>query len=187
MAHQLGSAIFSCYAETQIDAPPRFVHQKLADTSSWPKWNTFIPRADIKTTRELSKSDGHRRLELGQHVHFHVYFPIFGKRRNVPGGSVEKVVRNGQDEMASVETYHLEWDQILIPQFLLRTHRVNMMFSIPDQPGCCRYVTHMTFDGPFAYFIKSLLGEKLQAEFDEWAHNLKGYVEQEQAELSNTR
>ncbi|KAF2141085.1 uncharacterized protein K452DRAFT_288462 [Aplosporella prunicola CBS 121167] len=175
------ASVFSPSTSIAIAASSDRVFELLTDRTTWPTWNPFIPRADLLPSTTLtptpsSDDDGH--LKLHQRLQFTVQAPIFGRPRIVPGGSVEKV--SLLETPGADGVYRVGWVQDMMPAWLMRTLRVNEIVeeeADEDGEARCTYRTYMTFDGPFAWIVKFVVGAKVQEGLELWAKGLKDKAE----------
>ncbi|KAF2088731.1 hypothetical protein K490DRAFT_38798 [Saccharata proteae CBS 121410] len=177
------SSVFSPSTSITISAPGEKVFALLTDFSTWPSWNSFIPAARVLASDQSSNDvNSETHLKVGHRMHFDVCMPFFGQLRKVPGGSIEKVTvveTPTSPTNAEQGTWRVSWDQDGLPLFLLRTVRVNEVTELRTEDGTvqCTYRTYMTFDGPFAWFVKYTTGGKVQSGLELWAEDLKRAAE----------
>ncbi|KAK7728488.1 hypothetical protein SLS57_002376 [Botryosphaeria dothidea] len=178
-------SVFNPTASATISAPPEKVFALLIDRTTWPRWNTFIPRANLvpdpssSPPSDSANDDG--KLQLGQTLKFTVQARVFGSLRNVPGGSTEQVnILSTPDHVTGERgVWRLGWTQAdkMMPRWLMKTHRVNEV--VAEDGGGCTYRTYMTFEGPMAYVVKWLTGWMIQDGLIMWADDLKEEAEKD--------
>ncbi|EKG13904.1 Polyketide cyclase/dehydrase [Macrophomina phaseolina MS6] len=179
------ASVFNPTASATISAPPEKVFALLLDRTTWPRWNTFIPRADVVSTDSSSSAPAatnsdDRNLQLGQTLKFTVQARVFGSLRTVPGGSMEVVnILSAPDDGGERGVWRVGWAQSekMMPGWMMRTQRVNEV--VADEAGGCIYRTYMTFDGPMAYVVKWVTGWLIQDGLVMWAEGLKAEAEKE--------
>lgn len=183
--------VFSVLAQTTIAASPVNVLLALLDTSSYPKWNTFIPRVTISADpssmtfrTEVSKripsrsAGGATLLAVGTEVIFDVHMkgPDNPSRASAEQVTVVEELKDGR------RGYRVAWKMMGWGDRMLRAERVNEIVEAAD--GHTTYRTWETFAGPMAYVVKIATGKDLVARFQDWATDLTKYVEgMEEAEV----
>lgn len=175
-------SVFSPTASAHIAAPPDKVFALLIDRTTWPRWNDFIPRADlISSSSPNPNANSDNLLHPGQTLHFHVRARLFGALRAVPGGSTERVnmLSTPADGNGEHGVWRVGWTQsaAVMPAWLMRTQRVNEVVVDGREGAECVYRTYMTFEGPVAYLVKWLSGWMVQEGLVMWAEGLKREAE----------
>ncbi|KAL4996385.1 hypothetical protein BDV10DRAFT_111856 [Aspergillus recurvatus] len=188
------SAVLGIQSSTLIDAPIQVVWNTLTDTSTYPKWNRFVPRV---TVREQPGSDDDAILRNGTRFTFHVnMYPETDnepqpQKQNLhdtflriieiePPASTEPSdsgLRKGRVVWASdpaADGY--------VMSSLLTAERVHELEEVIDGSGKrMTMVTNWESQvGGLAYVVKWTLGDRLRRNFAVWEGGLK-----EQAERSS--
>ncbi|KAH3944629.1 hypothetical protein HBI56_172290 [Parastagonospora nodorum] len=161
-----------------IKAPAENVWQKLCDTSTWPSWNTFVPKADHVDVLDSHTSSDQEVWNIGQRRQFHVKM----------GGKITLRVM----EVTAFETpvaeqekraWKICWSAQGYPDFLLKTVRWNEVEE--TEGGGCVYRTGEDMDGVLAYFVKLLAGRAVASGINTWAKDLKDIAEKEEREKAS--
>jgi len=157
--------VFTVSSSVLISAPASRIFDAIVDTANWSKWNTFVPSVEI-LKQPSDHSDNAEKLAVGTNMRFTVYMK--------PGGSATSSME--QVTVLDSEARKICWKFTGTPSWLLRAERVHEMIDKDD--GTCEYRTWETFAGPVAYIIRSIYRNDLQERFNDWANNLKHYVEE---------
>jgi hypothetical protein len=171
--------LWTILASTTIEALPDAVLEATLDTSTWPKWNTFVQRADIISQPSLDSKDSPK-LRVGSKATFHSKIKQTGPTNS--SFSDHEVVSIGKIATGGESGWRVAWKTIGIPggDWALRSERVQELIEIKLEDGRVgtEYKTWGTFGGPMAYAL-SWAGTKDDAEarFGDWANDLKAYVE----------
>lgn len=179
---QSGSAFTVC-AKVTIKAPSQPILDALLDTSTWPQWNNFVPRATVSN----SQSDAASNLALlkpGTVFIEHVDMAGRGRSTIVK----MKLLMTHLDEMKEPgkEGSRVVWLGKGYPDWALRSERVHEIYRVNDagegegEGGSeeCVYDVYETFSGPLAWFVKVFVGKTLVKRFGQWNGELRGFVEQ---------
>lgn len=171
-------------AQTTIAASPAKVLVALLDTSSYAKWNSFVPRVTISAdpssmtfrTEVLQRvpsrsASGAALLAVGTEVIFHVHMrgPDSPSRASAEEVTVVEELKDGR------RGYRVAWRTMGRGDRMLRTERVHEMVEAAD--GHTTYRTWETFAGPKAYVVRIATGKDLVARFHDWTTDLTTYVE----------
>lgn len=175
---------------TAIKAPAPVVFETLSDVSTWPKWNSFVPKCDIilrsqKLAGSADEASSGSKLSVGDIIRFHVTIGVPVRVTYV----VNKVTRPGDalDPSAPLsespnakDMYTVNWKnpsftQSWIPSWLIRFERTHEIRILDE--GSCEVETWDCQAGPFAYMVKWLLTKRLNKEFGNWVEGLKEYCE----------
>ncbi len=163
---------FTVRATTTISAPPELVLEALLDTSTWPKWNNFVPRVSIATTSK--DSDNTSRLNAGTLFTEHVDMAGRGRSTIVK----MKLLMTTLDDMQEPARrgFKVVWLGKGYPDWALRSERVHEIYEDGDA-GRTVYDVYETFSGPLAWFVKFFVGTTLVWRFGQWNGELKAFVE----------
>ncbi|KAE8154024.1 hypothetical protein BDV25DRAFT_148503 [Aspergillus avenaceus] len=171
------SAILRIQSATLINAPPSTVWSTLIDTSTWPTWNTFVPRVTIREQPDASTSPI---LQAGTKLTFHVRMdPSSTSEQDVP------LIVTEFDPPSAGSRGRVVWASDFtakgsIPAFLLMAERVHEFeeVEVPGENGAVETVTEVrTWErqvGYLVYAVRWMYGGKLQGFFENWVSELKG-------------
>lgn len=190
--------LFTIKSKTRIIAPPNAVLDILRDTTTWPKWNTFVPKVTVKYSPPEDGDDGApsqgRRSaseECGQSETSAPLAP-FSKhgRSSMPLLTVdtkftEHTTLQDTDIVITVLEhlpgpllgYRIAWRSTSYPKWSLHSERVHEL--VPVDGGICTECTDWeTFGGPLAHAVKLFVGGKLVKGFGDWSAGLKRFAEE---------
>jgi hypothetical protein len=171
--------LWTILTSTTIEAPPDAVLEATLDTSTWPKWNTFVQRADILSQPPLDSKNASN-LKVGTKATFHSKMKETGPTNS--SFSDHEVVSIEKIATGRESGWRVVWKTIGIPggDWTLRAERVQELVEIKLEDGRVgtEYKTWGTFGGPMAYAL-NWAGTKddIEARFGDWANDLKAYVE----------
>lgn len=166
-----GSPAFTVRATTPINASPDLVLSTLLDTSSWPQWNNFVPRATLGLN---SSSSNPSQLQPG--VLFTEHVDMRGRGRNtVVKMKLLMTSLDRLDEREGRKGFRVVWLGKGYPDWALRSERVHEIFQ--DDEGETVYDVYETFSGPLAWAVRVFVGGALVRRFAQWNGELKEYVE----------
>jgi hypothetical protein len=155
-----------------IACPAAHAHKVMRDTSTWPSWNSFCPKADVVAPKSYAMPA--EILVKGSVMTLHV--------RMAPGSPAprlqkEEVTEASNDDATGVLS--ISWASKTMPKFVLRSLRVNEFHSVTNGGiESCDYRTWIQMSGPMAYTIRTMASGILQSRFDDWSQDLKRYAEQ---------
>jgi len=158
--------VFYITSSLPINCPPSHAYHVLRDYSTWPEWNSFCPKVDVKSDKQSKLLVPGMKLTL--HVKMDPKSPALRAQ-------TEEVTEASDENAEGV--LRVSWSQGTMPQFLLRSLRVNELHPGND-PQSCEYRTWITMAGPTAYIVKKMFESTLQARFDDWSVDLKRYAEE---------
>lgn len=164
--------VFSVLASTDIHASPSAILDALLDLASYPKWNTFAPRATVISTPSSSPTnESNTRLQVGTALKLEVCMkgPGTARRDTHLLITIIEELRDGRNG------YRVAWKALGWNAWLLCGERVQEMVDLGS--GKTQYKTWETFGGPLAYVIRALYKGDLVSRFHDWSNDLKGHVE----------
>lgn len=174
---------FTVHGRIHIAAPPTTVLRALLDTASWPRWNTFIPAAEIHSRGTPVTSLAGSADLLGIGAKFTMCVNMSGKSE-AERGPVEKL-RKSNEFLSLVEElvpereegrkgWRMAWNAD--GHFMLRGDRVQ---EIVETEGGCEYVTWESFGGLMAPVVRLAVGAGLVDRFADQGRDLKAWCEGE--------
>ena len=162
-------ASFTIRATTIITARPQPVLDALLDTSTWPQWNNFVPRASIsdgsKDSRRL-----HPRTLFTEHV------DMAGRGRSTIVKMKLLMTTLDESYEAARRGFKVVWLGKGYPDWALRSERVHEIYEEEGGRGTI-YNVYETFSGPLAWAVKFFVGGTLVKRFRQWNGELKAFVE----------
>jgi len=162
--------VFYITSSININCPPSHAYHVLRDFSTWPAWNSFCPKANVKSSTVQDKQA--KLLVPGMKLTLHVKMD---PKSPALRAQTEEVTEASDANAEGV--LRVSWSQATMPQFLLRSLRVNELQAGNDAASC-QYRTWITMAGPTAYIVKRMFESTLQARFDDWSVDLKRYAEE---------
>ena len=165
-------ASFTVRAVTTISTRPQPVLDTLLDTSTWPQWNNFVPRASLFDTAQDSKELN--RLKPGTLFKEHVDMAGRGRSTIVK----MKLLMTILDEMnePNKKGFRVVWLGKGYPDWALRSERVHEIYE-ETETGRTIYNVYETFSGPLAWAVKFFVGATLVDRFGQWNEELKAFAE----------
>ena len=163
---------FTIRAKASIKSPPQPILDALLDTSTWPQWNNFVPRASLAF--HPAQPEGSQRLRPGMLFTEHVDMAGHGRPTIVQ----MKLLMTSLDEMQEPgrNGYRAVWLGKGYPDWALRSERVHEIYQ-EDGKGATVYNVYETFSGPLAWAVRVFVGKTLVKRFGQWNGELKGFVE----------
>lgn len=185
---QIGSSIF-------IAAPSTRVWEVLTDTSTWPKWNTFVPRATIREQADADNSDPASLspvLRKGTRVTFHVRMDPTSTKpqaaRDVYLLVTECTAPNPETKIPGRIVWVADRDApgAMSPS-LLNAERVHELTDVEIGEGenAVKGTEVRNWElqtGWMIYAVKWMFGTKLQQNFELWVSDLKKFIEGEEGD-----
>ncbi|KFY21381.1 hypothetical protein V493_07455 [Pseudogymnoascus sp. VKM F-4281 (FW-2241)] len=174
---------FTTYARIHIAAPPTTVLRALLDTASWPRWNSFIPAAEIHSPGTPVPALAGLAGALGIGAKFTMCVNMSGKSE-AERGPVEKL-RKSNEFLTLVEElvpereegrkgWRVAWSSDGF--FMLKGERVQEL--VETEEGC-EYVTWQSFGGLMAPMVRLAVGDNLVDRFADQERDLKAWCEGE--------
>ncbi|PNS16444.1 hypothetical protein CAC42_178 [Sphaceloma murrayae] len=173
--------VFSASASVTINAPASVIYEAHVDSTSWPKWNTFVPHLEIKSQPPGTDAQS-TRLVQGTDMSFTVQMSPRMSTKSTE--QITSVSPAPKPEDAPGTKYQIAWASRMAPALVMRSHRVNEITKVDE--GKCEYTSWMTFAGPAAYAVKWTQESTLQARFEDWVRDLKAYCEGPEREAGET-
>lgn len=158
---------FVVHSTTPINAPAPLVWDLLLDPSTWPAWNTFVPKCE--------GADG--KIKQGDRLRVDVSLPpapkkANGKRTPSTSNLVVDAVEERPAAGGAAKTYFVQWSTLGWPAWLLRCSR--RLFVEAKGETACEFRNYETFDGVLAHLLKLMgIREQVEAGFEEWGEGLK--------------
>ncbi|KAJ5396678.1 hypothetical protein N7509_004791 [Penicillium cosmopolitanum] len=186
----LGSSIF-------INAPST---RSLTDTSTWPSWNSFVPRVTIRSqpdtpTSTSADTDPNTSttapaplspiLQKGTKVTFHVRMDP-NSTKPQPATDAGLIVTEYEAPNAETGTAgRIVWASDFeaagtMPPSLLTAERVHEIKDVKAEEGGVSGTEVRNWElqvGWLVYVVKWMYGAQLRVNFDLWVNDLKGFVE----------
>lgn len=173
---------FSVLGHSIINAPPRAVYDAIIDLSSYNNWNSFFK--DAVVSKPAAGQSDKSKMMTGAHMKFTVDMGNASPTTSAelvtlvePLKTLESGGEAGKDGERPTTTIRWCFDNgtLYVPQFVLKSEHMNEVIDIGD--GKTELVHWETFGGLAAGFLKSRYGDHLRKVFNNWADELKAYVE----------
>ncbi|SMR49295.1 unnamed protein product [Zymoseptoria tritici ST99CH_1E4] len=190
-------AVFSIYASTTISASAASVLETVLNVSSYPQWNTFIPKASITSQPADSDSpDDHSHMQVGSIMTFHAVMNS-SKPQSATETSLQvtdistpekKSTYISQETLDSEPAYTADLDKVYrvcwksyggFASRGLRSERFHEI--IVKSENECEVRTWEVMGGALANVVKWMYHKTLQQKFRLWVDDLKKYCEGGQA------
>ncbi|RDW86725.1 SRPBCC domain-containing protein [Aspergillus mulundensis] len=184
------SAILGLKTSTLIDAPIQDVWNALTDTSTYPRWNRFVPRV---TVREQPDKHEDATLKSGTRFTFHVnmYPETDDEPQPQKSNLRDTFLRIIEFEPPASTGNASDWRKGrvvwasdpaadgYVMSSLLTAERVHEVEEVIDGNG--KRMTKVTNwesqIGNLAYVVRWMFGARLRANFAVWERGLKKYAE----------
>lgn len=165
-------AAFTVRATVTVKASAQPILDALLDTSTWPQWNNFVPRASLSNSPEGSK--GSTRLQPGTIFTEHVDMAGRGRSTIVK----MRLLMTTLDDLTEPgrRGHKVVWLGKGYPDWALRSERVHEIYQ-GDAEGETVYDVYETFSGPLSWFVKVFVGKALVDRFGQWNGELRDFVE----------
>ncbi|EAW09463.1 uncharacterized protein ACLA_036680 [Aspergillus clavatus NRRL 1] len=181
-------AVLHIDSATYIDAPSQDVWNALIDTSTWPSWNTFIPRVTIREqpdTPDASADSLSPILQQGTKMTFHVHMDPSSSGRQKDTDIQLMVIAFEPPNAGAKTPGRIVWasDSAAkggIPAMLLTAERVHEVeeVEVSGNGGEVRRGTEVrnweAQVGYLGYVVRWMYGAQLKQNFETWMRDLKG-------------
>lgn len=184
---QVGSSIF-------IAAPSSKVWAALTDTSTWPSWNSFVPRVTIRSQPDTRSDNDHNDtstlspvLQLGTRLTFHVRMDPDSSQRQAATDIHLVITEYVPPDAAKGTTGRICWAldfdvRGAMGPSLLKAERVHELkdVEITEGENVLRGTEVRNWEcqaGWLVYVVKWMYGGKIRRNFELWVQDLKNYVE----------
>ncbi|KAJ5668124.1 uncharacterized protein N7477_006694 [Penicillium maclennaniae] len=175
------SATLQLGSSTTISAPSSKVWSALTNTSTWPNWNSFVPRVTIRSHPGSESSDLPLSpiLQNGTRMIFHVRMDPSSSK---PQAATDVNLIVTEFVEPNVENYtpgRIVWASDFdapgtMARSLLNAERVH---EIRDVEGGTEVRNWECQVGWVVYAVKWMYGGKLKHNFELWVNDLKKFVE----------
>ncbi|KAL4810145.1 hypothetical protein BDV18DRAFT_130361 [Aspergillus unguis] len=201
------SAVSHTESSISIDAPIQDVWHALTHTSTWPRWNRFVPRVTIREQPRPNSSDNTEYTALQDRTRFIFHVNMHPESSDTPQSQSSNLratnlhiiqfdpptstsaqptaeSSNGEDVKRKARiTWASDASADGFPMsYLLTAERVHELREVVTEDG--RTVTEVrnweAQTGYLAYVVKWLFGGRLRNNFQVWVEGLKGFVEGQQ-------
>lgn len=181
---------FTIANSTEINASPLECLTKVANTTTWPAWNTFAKRVIIKAAPpasdvSLNAPELEALLQLPDHLYpgMRVDLEVYGDPEGSSLKAAERVTLLERFERDGRTGYRIAWGHDTAPYWVLHTERVQEFLEIRRDDGsvATEYRNIFTCGGPVAPLVKLTQMGLMSGGFGRWMHNLKDAVEAEAA------
>ncbi|KAH6616695.1 hypothetical protein C7974DRAFT_416812 [Boeremia exigua] len=197
----LQESVFAITGSARINAPASFVFATLLDTSTYPKWCTFVPKvviSELPSSVARDPSDGaeSKSAELRLGTKF-TFFAVMGNpgSKQTPTHLIISDVSTPSEPSSYIPSatleaspiyttdlsnvYRVAWKGDKIDFFAkgLTTERFHEV--IVRGEGECEVRTWEVMGGMLAHTVKWLYRKTLERKFDEWCTELRTFTERE--------
>lgn len=164
---------FSILGSARINASAETIYNTIVDTSTWPKWSTFVPKVDI-TSQPSGIDPDSKLLFEGTCMKLRVNMTSTSK-----SSATERVTPLSPRPIVADPPgtkYEVGWRAEMAPSWVLAAHRINEIVTT-DDPFTCEYRSYETMAGFAASIVKLVHGQHLTDRFNDWTRDLKEYCE----------
>ncbi|OOQ81782.1 hypothetical protein PEBR_43158 [Penicillium brasilianum] len=186
----VADAVFQVGSSTLIAAPSTRVWEALTDTSTWPEWNTFVPRATIREQPDSQGSDPAALsplLRKGTRVTFHVRMDPTATKPQAANDVFLLVTEYSAPNPETKTPGRIVWvvdreaPGAMSPS-LLNAERVHEITDVEIGEGenAVKGTEVRNWElqnGWLVYVVKWMYGAKLKHNFELWVSDLKKFVE----------
>ncbi|CAL5866218.1 uncharacterized protein PFLUO_LOCUS425 [Penicillium psychrofluorescens] len=184
---KLGSSIF-------IAAPSSKVWEALTDTSTWPSWNSFIPRVTIRSQPDSPSDNDHNDtstlspvLQRGTRFTFHVRMDPDSSQAQAATDAHLVITEYVPPDAAKETMGRICWASDFdapgaMGPSLMSAERVHELKDVEVTEGgnVLRGTEVRNWEcqvGWLVFVVKMMYGRKLHRNFELWVQDLKKYVE----------
>ncbi|RLM00669.1 hypothetical protein CFD26_108724 [Aspergillus turcosus] len=184
-------AVLHLSSATHIDASSQDVWNALIDTSTWPTWNTFVPRVTIREQPDSPNASPDSLspiLQKGTKMTFHVHMDPSSTKPQKANDTQLAVIEVEPPNPSAKKPGRIVWASDPnarggFPASLLTAERVHEIVEVevPGEDGQMRRGTEVrnweAQVGYLVYIVRWMFGGRLKKNFEIWVRDLKGYVE----------
>ncbi|GIK01323.1 hypothetical protein Aspvir_005357 [Aspergillus viridinutans] len=181
-------AVLHLSSATHIDAPSQDVWNALIDTSTWPTWNTFVPRVTIREqpdSPDASPDSLSPILQKGTRMTFHVHMNPSSTKPQKANDTQLAVIEIEPPNPSAKKPGRIVWASDPnakggFPASLLTAERVHEIVEVevPGEDGQMRRGTEVrnweAQVGYLVYVVWWMFGGRLKENFEIWVRDLKG-------------
>ncbi|KAE8350442.1 hypothetical protein BDV28DRAFT_139101 [Aspergillus coremiiformis] len=185
-------AVLHIQSATSIDAPCQDVWNILIDTSTWPSWNTFVPRVTIRDQPGSDSPSSSQTLspilQIGTKMTFHVHMDPSSSARQRAQDVPIVVTEFDPPSVSPPRPGRIVWTGDVtakggMPASLLTVERVHEVeeLEVQGERGLTKRVTEVrnweAQVGYLVYVVRWMYGAQLKKNFETWVQDLKQYVQ----------
>jgi hypothetical protein len=187
-------AVLPIYASTTINAPASTVLDAVLQVGEYPKWNTFVPRAQIVKQPDSDAPESSS-MRQGAIMNFDVVMDASKPTKYTPTGLLvtdictpDAPTEYIDEEMRKDPTFTADLNQVYRVSWAshggfvsmgLRSERFHEI--IPTGDNQCEVRTWEVMGGVLAYTVKWMFSSTLQQKFKLWCDDLKKWCEEKHA------
>ncbi|KAF9892927.1 hypothetical protein FE257_000519 [Aspergillus nanangensis] len=180
-------AVLHIHSARLIEASTQDVWNALTDTSTWPSWNTFVPRVTIRAQPGVTSSESSLSpvLQQGTKMTFHVQMDPSAPKPQRAQDIPLVVAEFDPPDAATKKPGRVVWTADVsasgsLPAFLLTAERVHEVEQVGETPGGKAVTEVRNWEaqvGYLVYVVRWMYGVQLKKNFETWVQGLKTYVE----------